>query len=133
MVPDIYKVFMVPRFRLQNSTECIYAAIVDVTSIQCALYCTLGAKYCAHPPVYAMRSVIPDIYNAIAAPHIQVSIINREHLLYCWRYLHNAVLVIPQTWCQVQHTSLSLLYVNCGPGHIQSIYSSAYICLNIQL
>jgi hypothetical protein len=23
--------------------------------------------------------------------------------------------------------------VNCGPGHIQSIYSSAYLCINIQV
>jgi hypothetical protein len=41
--------------------------------------------------------------------------------------------VILLTWCQIQHTSLSLLYVNCGPGHIQSIYSSAYSILNIRL
>jgi hypothetical protein len=41
--------------------------------------------------------------------------------------------VILLTWSQIQHTSLSLLYVNCGPGHIQSTYSSAYLGLNIQL
>jgi hypothetical protein len=36
-------------------------------------------------------------------------------------------------WCQIQRTSFSLLYLNCGPGHIQSKYSSAYSGFNIQL
>jgi hypothetical protein len=37
------------------------------------------------------------------------------------------------SWCQIQRTSSSLRYVNCGPGHIQCIYSSAYSVLNIRL
>jgi hypothetical protein len=41
--------------------------------------------------------------------------------------------VIQQTWCQIQRTTPSLRYVNCGPGHIQSTYSSAYLGFNIQL
>jgi hypothetical protein len=41
-------------FRPQYSTERICAAIGDITTIQCALYCKLGAKCSAHPPVYAM-------------------------------------------------------------------------------
>jgi hypothetical protein len=41
--------------------------------------------------------------------------------------------VILLTWCQMQNTSLSLLYVNCGPGHIQCNYSSAYSGFNIRL
>jgi hypothetical protein len=41
-------------FRLQYSTERICAAIVDITTIQCALYSKLGAKKGAHPPVCAM-------------------------------------------------------------------------------
>jgi hypothetical protein len=44
-----------------------------------------------------------------------------------------SVRVILLTWCQIQHTSLSLLYVNCGPVHIQSNYSSAYSGFNIRL
>jgi hypothetical protein len=41
--------------------------------------------------------------------------------------------VILQTWCQIQRTSSSLRYLNCGPGHIQCIYSSAYSGFNIHL
>jgi hypothetical protein len=41
--------------------------------------------------------------------------------------------VIPQTCCQIQRTSSSLCYVNYGPGHIQSIFSTAYLGFNIQL
>jgi hypothetical protein len=63
-------------FRLQYSTECICAAIGVTSTIQCSLYCKLGARYCAHPPVYAMWTVLPDIYNVFTAPHIQAPIIN---------------------------------------------------------
>jgi hypothetical protein len=38
-----------------------------------------------------------------------------------------------ENWCQIQHTSLSVRYVNCGPGNIQCICSSAYSGFNIQL
>jgi hypothetical protein len=41
-------------FRIQYSAERIFAVIGDITTTQCALYCKLGAKYSAHPPVYAM-------------------------------------------------------------------------------
>jgi hypothetical protein len=41
-------------FRLQYSSVGIIAAFVYITTFQCALYCKLGAKYSAHPPVYAM-------------------------------------------------------------------------------
>jgi hypothetical protein len=40
--------------------------------------------------------------------------------------------VILQTWCQMQGIPPSFRYVNSGPAHIQSIYSSAYICFNIR-
>jgi hypothetical protein len=58
----------------QYSTERICAAIVDRSTIQCALYCKHGAKYSAHPPDYAISTVLPDIYNELTAPHIQASI-----------------------------------------------------------
>jgi hypothetical protein len=41
--------------------------------------------------------------------------------------------VILQTWCQIQRTSSSLSYVNCGPDYIQYNNSSAYAGFNIQL
>jgi hypothetical protein len=41
--------------------------------------------------------------------------------------------VILLTWYQIQTTSPDLCHVYCGPGHIQSIYSSAYSGLNIRL
>jgi hypothetical protein len=41
--------------------------------------------------------------------------------------------VILQTWCQIQRTSSSLRYVNCGPGHIQCNYSTAYSEFNVHL
>jgi hypothetical protein len=57
-------------FRLQYSFERICNAIAHITTIQCALYCILGAKYSAHSPVYAMRPVVPTKYKEFSAPHI---------------------------------------------------------------
>jgi hypothetical protein len=72
-------------FRLQYSAVGICAAIVHITTIQWALYCKLVAKYDAHPPIYAMWTVVPDIYNVITAPHIQASIFDWTYLRYYCR------------------------------------------------
>jgi hypothetical protein len=80
-----------------------------------------------------MWIVVPAIYNVITAPHIQASIFNWTCLSCYWRYLDNSIVVILQTWCQIQRTSSSLRNVNCGPGHIQYIYSSIYSDFNIHL
>jgi hypothetical protein len=50
-----------------------------------------------------------------------------------WEYLDNSMLVILQTCCQIQRTSSSLRYASCGPGHIQSIFSTAYLGFNIHV
>jgi hypothetical protein len=104
-----------------------------MTPFGCALFCNIGAIYSAHPPVYALWTVVPDIYNVITAPHIQASIFNWAYLHFNWRYHDNSMCLILQTWCQIQRTSSSLRYVNCGPGHIQGTYISAYLGFNIQL
>jgi hypothetical protein len=57
-------------FRLQYSADRISVAIGDMSTIHCSLYCKFLAKYGAHPPVYAMWTVAPDICNVITAPHI---------------------------------------------------------------
>jgi hypothetical protein len=72
-------------FRLQNSAGRICAAIGDITTIQCALYCQFGVKYSAHRPVYAVWTVVPDKYNAITAPHIQASAFDWNYLRHYWR------------------------------------------------
>jgi hypothetical protein len=120
-------------FRLQYSTVGICAAIVDITTIQWALYCILGAKYRAHPPVYTMWTVVPEIYAAFTAPHIQSSIFIWTYLRCYWRYLDYSMRVVLQTLSQIQRVSSRLRYVNCGPGHIQGIYCSAYSVFNIPL
>jgi hypothetical protein len=120
-------------FRLQYSTKHICAAIADMSTIQCSLYCNLGAKYRAHPPVYAMWTVVPAICNVVTALHIQALIFNWIYLRCYWRYVDNPMLIILQTWCQTQLTSSGLRYVNCGPGHTECIYSSAYSGVNNHL
>jgi hypothetical protein len=120
-------------FRLQYSTVGTWAAIVDITSIECALFCKLGAKYSAHPWVYAMWTVVPAIYKVFAAPDSQATIFNWTYLRYNWRYCNTSMRVILQIWCQIQRTWSSLRYVNCGPSHIQNTYSSAYLRFNIQM
>jgi hypothetical protein len=127
--------------------QCIYssaylASIFSSRYLRCyctyhinsiVVYCKLGAKYSAHPPVYAMWTVVPDIYNTFTAPHIQTSIFIWTYLRCHWRCLDNSTRVILQTWCQIQTTSSTLRCVNCGPGHMQCSYSSAYSGLNIHL
>jgi hypothetical protein len=120
-------------FRLQYSSERICAAIGNISTIQCSFYCKLGAKYSAHPPVYAMWTMVPDIHNAFTTPFIQTSIFIRTYLLCYCTYHDNSMRVILQTCCQIQRTSSSLRYVTCGPGHIQYIYSSAHSDFNIHL
>jgi hypothetical protein len=120
-------------FRLQYSFERICSAIVHITTIQCVLYCKLGAKYSAHPPVYAMCTVVPDIYNKFTAPHIETSIFIWTYLRCYWKYLDNSMLLILQTWCQIQRTSSSLRYLTCGPGYIQWNDNTAYSDFNVHL
>jgi hypothetical protein len=104
-----------------------------MSTIQWSLYCNLGAKYSARSPLYAIWTVVPDIYTVSTVPHIESSIFNWTYLRCYWRYLNNSMIVILQTWCQIQRTTSSLRYVNCGPGHIQCSYSSEYSGFNNQL
>jgi hypothetical protein len=120
-------------FSHQYSPERICAAIGDISTIQWSLYCKLGAKYSAQRPVYAMWTVVPDIYNTFTAPNIQASIINWTYLRCYWRYLDNSMRAILQIWWQIQRTSSCLRCENCGSGHIQCNYSSAYSGFNIRL
>jgi hypothetical protein len=120
-------------FRLQYSFECICAAIVHITTIQCALYCILGAKYSALPLAFAMWTVVPHVYNVFTAPHIQSWIYDWTYLRCCWRYAYICMRVILQILCQIQSPTSGLRYVNCGPGQIQCIYSSAYSDFNVHL
>jgi hypothetical protein len=118
-------------FSLQYTSQRICAAIVDITPIQCALYCKLCAKYSARPSVYAMWTVVPTIYKVLSAPHIWTSIFNCRQLPFYWRYLDYSMRVILHSWCQIQRTSSRLRYVTCGPGHIQGIFSTSYLGFNI--
>jgi hypothetical protein len=78
-------------FSVQYSSQRICAAIVHITTIQCSLYCKLVAKYSAHPPVYAMWTVVPAIYKVHTAPHIKALIFNCRQLPCYWRYHDNSI------------------------------------------
>jgi hypothetical protein len=119
--------------RSQYSTDRICSAIGDITTIQFALYCKVSAKCSAHPPVYAMWNVAPSISKVLIAPHIYASIFSCRHLRRYCRYHDSSMRVIVQTVRIIQCISYRLRYVNCGPGYIQSIYSSWYSGHYIQL
>jgi hypothetical protein len=57
-------------FKLQYSAVGNCAVTGDISTILCALYCKLWAKYSAYPPVYTMWTVVPAIYKVLSAPHI---------------------------------------------------------------
>jgi hypothetical protein len=88
-------------FWLQYSNERISAAIGDMSRVQCALYCELYAKYCAHTPDYAICIVFPAIYSTITAPHIQASIFNWTYLSCYWSYVDNSMRLDLQSLCQI--------------------------------
>jgi hypothetical protein len=120
-------------FRPKYSTVGSSPAIGGISTIQCALYCILCAKYSAHPMICAIWTEVPDIYNAFTAPYIQTSIFIWTYLRCYCIYHDNSMRVMLQTWCQIQRTSSGLRYVNYGPGYIQCIHSSIYSDFNIHL
>jgi hypothetical protein len=120
-------------FRPQYSAEGSTPAIGGISKIQCALYCKFCVKYSAHRPVYSVLTVVPDVSKVLTAPHNYASIFSCRHLSCYWRYHIISMRVILQTWCQIQRISTRLRYMNCCPGHIQSIYCSAYLGFNMQL
>jgi hypothetical protein len=89
-------------------------------------------QYSVQPPVYAMWTVVPDIYNVFTAPHIKSSIFIWTYIRRYWWYIDSSMCVILQPWCQIQGTSSSLRYLNCGSRHIQCTYSSTYAGFNNQ-
>jgi hypothetical protein len=120
-------------FRLQYSAEGSSLAIVGISTIQWGLYCKLGANYSAVPLAFAMWTVGPHVYNVFTTPHIQSRIFDWTYLRCCWRYADICMHVILQILCQIQSPFSGFRYVNCGPGHIQCISSSAYSDFNVHL
>jgi hypothetical protein len=133
VVPDMYNVVTSPHIKASVWNLKYLRCYRWYLDIEHALYCKLGAKCSAHRPVYAVWTVVPDIYNIMTTPHIQASIFNWIYLRCHWRYADIWVRVILQSWCQIQRTFSTLRYLNCGPGHIHCKYSSAYSGFNIQL
>jgi hypothetical protein len=117
-----------------NIQQNVFALLLgDISTIQWALYCNLGAKYRARIPVYVMSAVVPDIYNVITVTYIQASKFKWTYMRCYWKYPDISVCVILPTWCQIQRTPSSLRYLNCGPRYIECNYTSAYSGVNNQL
>jgi hypothetical protein len=111
-------------FNIQLNRIC--GAIGDIPTFRSALHCKFDAKYSAHPPVYAMWTVVPGIYSVITAPHMQASIFNSMFLRCYWWYLENSMRLMLQTWCQIQRTSSCLRFVNCGMVKCEFVFN----CVN---
>jgi hypothetical protein len=77
-----------------------------------------------------MWTVVPGICDIFTAPHIPASIFNWTYLRCYWRYLAHSMSAIPQTWCQIQRTSSSSRYVNCGPN-IYNVFTAQHIQASI--
>jgi hypothetical protein len=75
----------------------------------------------------------PGLIQCIYSSACSGSIFSWTYMRCYWWYLDNSTLSMLQTWCQIQRTSVSLLYVNCGSGLIQCNYSFAYSGFNIRL
>jgi hypothetical protein len=119
--------------RPQYSTEPDCAATRDMPRFGCALCCNIGAIYIAHTLQFMQCGLWSRTYTMNIHLHIfRIQYSTKRICAACWRYVDNSVSLILQSWCQIQRSSSSLRHVTCGPGHVQSIYSSAYICFNIR-
>jgi hypothetical protein len=123
-------------FRLQYSNQRIYAAIEDISTIQCSSYSKRCAKYSAYPSDYAMWSVVPAIYSVISALHIQASIFKWTYLRRYWTHVDNSASIVLQTWCQYKAqpsacamwTVIPDIYnVNMVPHILASIFKWTYL------
>jgi hypothetical protein len=83
--------------------------------------------------VHILRFTLCERWSRTYTMHIQASIFIWTYLRYYWIYLDNSKLVNLQSWCPIQRTSSGIRSVNCRPGHIQCIYSSAYLGFKIRL
>jgi hypothetical protein len=129
VVPDIYSAFTAPHIR---------TSIFIWTYLRWYWWYTVNSmrlilQTLCQIPVYAIWTVVPDIYSVITVPHIEASIFNWTYLHRYWRHVSNSIRLILQTLCQIRRTSSWLRYLNCGPGHKRCNYSSTYSGFNIQL
>jgi hypothetical protein len=133
VIPDIHNVFTVPHIQASIFNWTYLRRYWTHVDNSASIVLQTWWQYSAQPSAYAMWTVIPDIYNLFTSPRIQASIFNWTYLRGYRRYIDNSMCVMLHTWCQTQRTSSSLRYLNCGPWHIQCIYSSAYSGFNIQM
>jgi hypothetical protein len=133
VVPYIYNAFTAPHIQtsifIWTYLRCYWTYHVNSMRVILQTWCQIqrtssGLRYVNYGP---------NIYNAFTAPHIQAWIFDWTYLRWCWRYADICIRVILQILCQIQSPTAGLRYVNCGPGHIQCIYSSAYSDFNVHL
>jgi hypothetical protein len=119
-------------FKLQYSTKGFCAAIGDIATIQWALYCNRGAKYCACSPVYAVNCRPGHIQCNYCYVYsgFNIQVIQSALLLEISRYLD-----APYTENLVSNTAHILHFTlwELWPRDIQCNNSSAYSGFNIQV
>jgi hypothetical protein len=151
VVPDIYNVIAARIFRLQYSAVGNCAAIVDITTIQCALYCKLGAEYSARHPVYAMWTCGPaqiqcnnstaysgfniqqkvcalllEIYRQFNAPYNAIFVPNTAHVLQitlCELWSRTYTMYLQLQICRIQYSAERISAVI---GDISTIQCALY-------
>jgi hypothetical protein len=133
VVPNIYNVLTAPHNQasifIWTYLRCYWTYVDNSASIILQTW----SNYSAHPPVYAIWTVVPELYNVLTIPHIQAPIFNWTYLRCHWTYIENSMRLIQQALCQIQRISFRLRYVKCGPGHIQCNFRSTHSGFNIQM
>jgi hypothetical protein len=121
------------RFCRKYSIERISLSIPFTWTIRWALYSIFAAKYSARQPVFAMSSLWPVKYSAIAVLEILPEILNRTYLCFHSRYVDNPMRVTLHIRCQIQCPSAGLRCVNSVPCQIQRYCRFGDSAGNIQL
>jgi hypothetical protein len=133
VVPTIYNVITAPHIQATifgwSNLLCYWIYVGNSMRVILQIWCQI--QHTSSTLRYVNCG--PEICNAITIPHYQASIFSWTYLSCYWRYLHNSMRATLQILCQIQSPTSGLRYVNCGPGHIQYIYSSAHSDFNIHL
>jgi hypothetical protein len=133
VVPAIYKVLTVPY---------IQASIFNLTDLCCHRRCLDNSTRVILKTWCQIQPTSPGLRYVKCGPgHTQCNYsyvysgfkFQVDHIRCYWRYPDISMCVILPIWCQIQRTSSSLRYLNCGPRYIECSYSSAYSGFNIQL
>ena len=101
LVSVICSVIVVLQIQTQIFISTYLVAVADMSTMRCAWYSTLFAKYIAYQPVCAISTLVPDRSSVFAVLHNQDKIFIPTYLRFCCKYVDNSICLILHICCQI--------------------------------